>query len=308
MLGLITDRTQENVERLEALKKIGWDRMTAAEKAEWSGDPITAEAMGYTAPYNLLPLSPYYSDNVELTYRNTYIMATATTPGSYLYAVAIIGAAANFAGKTMTLSMDSALTTGSATPQVSLYWHDGNGFEYAGGSLSEGGSVTFTATDNSENREYLAMYIYAATDTAVSTGDLVRYNGLMLEFGDVRHDYVPYTPILPTPAAKGAYNYSDLNRVEIATAEMAESLGLNLITKTNWNPWDIPRESDMQRYLNNIYAIRNACPDKDSFPVLPSRMDGLNLVSANAIEETLIAVNISSAGMYRCGDIFTGEV
>lgn len=308
MLGLITDRTQDNVDRLSALKRIGWDNMSAAEKAEWSGDPMTANDMGYTAPYNLLPFSPYYSSSVELIHRNTHVVAKAIAEGMYSYAVVIIGVANIFVGKTLTLSLDSVVTTGNATPQLSMYWHDGNGFEYAGGSLGEAGSVTFTTTENTGNREYLAMYIYVATETAVNTGDLVRYNGLMLEFGDVRHDYVPYTPILSTAATKGVYNYSDLNRVEMAAAEMGESLGLNLVTKIDWNAWDIPKESDMRRFLNNIYAIRNVCPDKDSFPVLPSRMDGLNVASANAIEETLIAANISSASMIRSGDLFCGEV
>ena len=39
-------------------------------------------------------------------------------------------------------------------------------------------------------------------------------------------------------AAKGAYNYTDLNRVETAVKEIAEKLGLSLVTKTNWTLWE----------------------------------------------------------------------
>ena len=308
MVGFITDRTQANLDRLKELNAKGWANMTAAERAEWTGDPLTASDFDYNYPVNLLPNGPYYSSNVTLTYRNSSITATATAAGSYLYAVAIVGAASDYAGKTLTLSLDTAVHSGNASPLVAMYWHDSEGFEWAGASLSEAGSVTITTTENTNNREFLAMYLYVATDTAVDAGDLVRYNGLMLEFGDERHSYVPYTAVLPTMATKGAYNFSDLNRVEMAVSEIAEQLGLSLETKTDWGRWDIPKQADMDRYIGNVIAIREACPNRNLIPVVPGRMNGLTLSTANKIEEILVMANNSINSMFRAGDLFCGEV
>lgn len=88
-------------------------------------------------------------------------------------------------------------------------------------------------------------------------------------------------------AALGAYNYTDLNRVETDVAGLAEVLGLTLQTKTNWNLWDVPTPSDMNRYLSNVRAIRDACPQVTNYPDLPETMDNLTYVGANSIEETL---------------------
>lgn len=91
-------------------------------------------------------------------------------------------------------------------------------------------------------------------------------------------------------ATKGAYNYTDLNRVENAVAEIAALAGLSLTTKTNWTVWDTPVSSDMSRYLNNVARIRSYCATLGSvsnFPTLPSTMSGLTLESANNIEKVL---------------------
>lgn len=308
MIGFITDRSEENLNRRNALAAKGWDNMTAAERAEWTGNPLTAEAMGYTNPINLLPTGPYYSSSVELTYRITSITATATIDGSYQYAVAIVGAAADFSGKTLTLSLDSVVASGNAVPMVAAYWHDGNGFDWGGGSLSEAGTITFPVTENTNNREFLALYIYVATETAVTAGDMVRYNGLMLEEGEERHGYVPYMAILPTPATKGAYNYSDLNRVEMAVFELAEQLGLPLKTKMDWGLWDIPTQAEMDRYISNVVRIREALPNKNSIPSVPGRMNGLTLRTANRIEQILTEADAGVNAMLRTGDVFCGEV
>lgn len=91
-------------------------------------------------------------------------------------------------------------------------------------------------------------------------------------------------------AAKGGYNYTDLNRVETAVAELAGLLGLTLTTKTNWTLWDMPTVSQMERYLGNVVAIRDACPGSVQFPSLPSSMSGLTYSGANSIEKVLLMV------------------
>ena len=308
MFGLITDREQSNVNRRNLLAQKSWQDMTAAEQAEWSGDPTKAALIAYTKPVNLLPNDPYYSESVELTYRSSSITATSLNGGTYQYAVAIIGNAADYEGKTFTLSLASTYVSGSATPQVAMYWHDDNGYEYAGASLTAAGSTTFTIADNTGSRAYLAMYIYVTTDATVEAGETVRYIGLMFEEGSVRHSYVPYTPILPTDATKGAYNYSDVNRVEGAVAEIAEKYGLSLETKTDWGVWDEPKEADLSRYISNVVAIRNACPSKSILPAVPSRMNKLTYETANTIEEILDVANKSADSVNRCGELLCGEV
>lgn len=88
-------------------------------------------------------------------------------------------------------------------------------------------------------------------------------------------------------AAKGAYNYTDLNRVESAVAEIAPYLGLSLTTKTDWTIADIPDQVSMGRYLGNVVAIRDACSGDLGFPPLPDTMGNLTYESANNIEKVL---------------------
>lgn len=88
-------------------------------------------------------------------------------------------------------------------------------------------------------------------------------------------------------AAKGAYNYTDLNRVETAVADLATKLGLTLTTKIDWTIWDIPVESDMERYLSNVVTIRDACPGNYEFPPIPDSMNYLTYEGANNIEKVL---------------------
>lgn len=308
MLGLITDRDQSNVERRNALSKKGWSAMTEAERAEWTGDILTPELAGYTDPVNLLPNNNYYSEQVDLKFTGSNIIATATTSGVYSYAVVIIGNAADFVDKTLTLSVDSVLSAGAGTPLIALYWHDANGFEAVGASLSASGSVTFNTGANTAGRESLALYVYATTETTVEVGDYIRYSGVMLEAGGVRHDYVPYIEALPTPARKGAYNYNDLNRVERAVAELADELGLSLTTKTNWTAWDVPTVAEMERFLANVETIRALGNPLATTPLTPTSMVGLTYVGANDIEKILVDIEATAASLFRCGEIYCGEV
>ena len=280
MKGLITDRTQRNVARRNELASKGWAGMTTEERAEWLGDPLAATGV------NLLPCGPFYASAVELKYRNAEIVATATAPGTYLYAISIIGEAANYTGKTFTLSVD-AVQSSAGAPQLALYWHDDNGFEYAGASLVGAGSVTVNTAEwpNANGRGYLALYVYVTTNVEVTAGAYTRFVGVMFENGSIRHEYVPYTEILPTLATKGAYNYSDLNRVERAVEEISEALELGLVTKTYWYAWEIPRASDLTRYINNVKAIATAI---GSTITLPDSMELLTWETANDIEKILL--------------------
>ena len=302
MKGLITDREQLNVDRLKELHSKGWHHMTAAEQKEWMGNPLEATGV------NLLPPGPFYSSSVALKYTNDCIIAKTNASGIYLYAISIIGNASDYEGKTFTLSADYMGTADGGKPQLALYWHDDNGYEYAGASLTAEGSVTFAIAQNIGARAYLAMYVYVTTDAPVEAGAAARFRGVMFEVGNTRHKCVPYTEILSTPTTKGAYNYSDLNRVERVVAELSDKLNLNLVTKTDWRMWDVPTVSDMERYLYNVSVVRHVCLNKDILPTLPTSMRKLLYHDANNIEKILLAGFEKSNAEYRTGDLFCGEV
>ena len=286
MKGLITDRTQRNVHYRKELAGKGWARLTSTERAAWLGNPMETEGA------NLFAYGPFYSSAVYLKYRSETIFATAIVGGIYLYAISILGEAAQFANKVFTFSVDGITSTGGATPQIALYWHDDSGYEYAGADLSVSGSVTFDTSvmPNTNNRQYLAAYVYVTTHGTVSSGATATFRGVMLESGSTRHEYVPYTEILATEVTKGAYNYSDLNRVERAVAELSDMLGLGLATKTDWAMWDIPTASDMERYLGNVALIRQQFENEITIPALPLSMNKLTYTDANNIELVLSAV------------------
>ena len=302
MQGLVTDRTQANVLRRNNLAARGWANLTADEQAEWLGSPLARDGV------NLLPYGPYYSSAVSLKHTNDAINATATAAGSYLYAVLIVGPAAEFENRIMTLSADYIGVYGGGNPQLALYWHDGNGFEHTGAFLAEAGSATFHIGANAAGREYLAMYIYVTGENAVVAGASARFRGVMLEFGDKRHEYSPYMEILPTDTTKGAYNYSDLNRVERAATELSDLYGLALETKTDWTGWDVPQKSDMVRYITNIKKIRHASFDPNGMATAPDGIVGLNYNDANNIEKILLAAHEKTDYIIRFGELYCGEV
>lgn len=288
MYGLITNRTMQNVSRRDTLAKKGWSQMTVAEQIEWRGNPL--EITGA----NLLPPGPHYSSSIEVNHDITEIITTATVAGSYLFSVLIIGDATNFAGKKLTLSL-TALTKTAGNPRIALYWHDDNGgSDYAGVYIADEGSVTVDTASypNTNNRAHLAAYVYATYDTPVSVGAKADFSGAMLEIGDTRHGYVCYSEIAPTAATKGAYNYSDLNRVERAVAEYSRKQGMSLTTKTDWTMWDVPQVADMARFLSNIKTIRDSIGNSIT---LPDSMNGLTYTNANNIEKILEKALIMSS-------------
>lgn len=277
---MVTNRTLQDVYYRKALSAKGWNGMTVAERAEWLGDPLA------TVGANLFSCGPYYSSAVEVKYRRNEIFAKTNTAGTYLYAISIIGEAVNYANKVFTLSAESVVSSTTGTPQLAVYWHDDNGYEYAGATLLSAGSVTFDTTEwpNANGRKYLAVYVYVTTHENVSAGASATFGKVMLVNDRVKHAYKPFYEILPTRATRGAYNYSDLNRVERAVAEISDKYNMGLITKTNWSAWDIPRYSDMMRFLLNLEAVRSNIPNKDGVPPTPTTMNNLTYDVANNIE------------------------
>ena len=302
-MDLITDRTSEDVQRRIALARKGRAGMTEDELYEWYGHPMSKVGA------NLFATGPYYSSEMELQYLGDTIVARGLdiglVMGQYTHAVSIIGEASFYERQTLTLTVDSVSGTGKA--QIAFYWHDGNGSDYAGGTLIGAGSLTFVLTANPNRRAYLAAYVYLTTfaTEAISPSLYTEYHGVRLTRGEEQHEYVPYAEIIPTSATKGAYNYFDLNRVEKAVAEISDSLGLGLITKTDWTVWDVPRMSDWARYIDNVRIIKIVT---GSSIALPEIGDKMTFSDANNIETILLNAYKATESELRCGDVFSGDL
>ena len=118
--------------------------------------------------------------------------------------------------------------------------------------------------------------------------------------------------------SKGAYNYTDLNRVEEAVAKLTSYLealdrGDGLHPTRSWTASDVPTLTDMQRYIANVKAIRAALPELHHImPEAPASMTNLTYAGANAIEEILsIAMQYVESRIQSypfSGEIYGGEV
>ena len=120
-----------------------------------------------------------------------------------------------------------------------------------------------------------------------------------------------------TPS-KGAYNYIDLNRVEEAVAKIISYMaaidreGAFHPTRV-WNESDVPTKAEMDRYIANVKAIRDAFPELHHvMPVAPATMANLTYAGANAIEEILsVAMQYVESRIQAfpfSGEIYGGEI
>lgn len=90
--------------------------------------------------------------------------------------------------------------------------------------------------------------------------------------------------------SKGVYSYTDLNRVETATKEIATLLTangyhVNIEVKTDWTEGETLSHEQMKRYIDNVLKCESQFCSAGY--ELPNTMDGLNYIIANNIELTL---------------------
>jgi hypothetical protein len=116
---------------------------------------------------------------------------------------------------------------------------------------------------------------------------------------------------------KGAYNNSDLNRVEAKVQELKEILKSynyfdeELVIKLDWAKTDFLRTGDSDRYLGNVRKIRDAYFTKTTTPDLPITLNKMDYRDANAIEQILvdiedIIINMEQMFVY-CGVANMGQ-
>ena len=118
---------------------------------------------------------------------------------------------------------------------------------------------------------------------------------------------------------KGAYNYTDLNRVGTALNYVRDQLSASgylradaFTARTDWRSDEIPTVPAMSAYLGHVSVIREALAQFSTTPAAPTDPDSLDYVAANSIEQILIDVDElitrMRAAAYFSGDLFLGEV
>lgn len=111
-------------------------------------------------------------------------------------------------------------------------------------------------------------------------------------------DSVDLTSTTPN---KGAYNYTDLNRVEAKVKELNELLinygymTYTLTTKLDWTMLSMYWQNT--RYLDNIKKLVNNFYTLSTTPQVPANMNKLTYQKANDIEQILVDIENLIHGM-----------
>lgn len=116
---------------------------------------------------------------------------------------------------------------------------------------------------------------------------------------------------------KGAYNCTDLNRVQSAVRHLSDRFAnvgypLKLSNPKTWTVQDVPTPSELEMYLADVRAIRGVLTLLETTPRVPDTMNGFTYLQANDIEQILedadtLLTNTISSFVYS-GDIFGGEL
>lgn len=123
---------------------------------------------------------------------------------------------------------------------------------------------------------------------------------------------------------KGAYNFTDLNRVESAVKTLAAALTsagypveITPVLKGSksedreWQEGDIVRRAQWRTYLDNVQRLRDAYYTFAETGELPKPEDKLGYVGANTIEKVLadidLLIDCMKSSYRRCGAFRAGN-
>lgn len=111
---------------------------------------------------------------------------------------------------------------------------------------------------------------------------------------------------------KGAYNYTDLNRVGETVAYIANIMNqsgrsVSVTAKSNWTVSDIPTLAQMTAFLRDLSLLKT---NSTATTQVPSSMDRLTYQRANQIEQLLVEAYNSiireGADWEKCGVAISG--
>ena len=150
-------------------------------------------------------------------------------------------------------------------------------FEEYSPTIYENGYATFTVNMNTENA--LRIYFYD-----FNIYEKIYVHGLRINRGNRIYPYVPFGEPGANDVVRGAYNFTDFNRVEQSVAYLSDAFGLSLVTKTDWTADDIPNVNDFEnRYLYNV----NKVCEKAGINGVTTTYAGFDYRAANEIEKAL---------------------
>ncbi|MBQ8578613.1 MAG: hypothetical protein IJ449_11715 [Clostridia bacterium] len=110
---------------------------------------------------------------------------------------------------------------------------------------------------------------------------------------------------------KGAYNYTDLNRIYTALHTMCAELGSQYEDDmdTTWNAESFTTRGKMNIMLAAVRSVGDSCGFRKMALKIPLNMDGgFDYETANAIEKLLKLCEETLESRARCGEIYCGEV
>ena len=194
------------------------------------------------------------------------------------------------------------------------------------------GNTWQAEAERSEDDIYVVeLSVTAASGTVTSLSTVLFYSGLHLITDRTAADVARWQELREKGYAamtateriqwlgnmKGAYNFTDLNRVEGAVAYIAQKLTalgypFSPTVKLNWSMEDIPTKADMLRYFGNVASLRTQLPVYTGISTAPSAGESLDYSKANELEKVLLEINyrvdmIPESWIYS-GEIFSGEV
>lgn len=213
-------------------------------------------------------------------------------------AVLFRGMAQDSAGVSVTASTGSWSTT--TAPAADGSWRVSVPLEIGANE------ITVTATDGAGlTASWTGTVVRMITDRVQADLDAVRAILARLNTG-TEADWAAVNGPL-----RGAYLWTDWNRVGAAVALLTESLngqGYDLTTspKTDWTETDIPTETPMETYLQNVASIFGARLVQAQYITLPASMANLTLAGANNIEWALVCVDAVTP-IVKKSYIYSGE-
>lgn len=176
---------------------------------------------------------------------------------------------------------------------------------------------SITAIDNRGNTATFTTTLYYGLQliTDRTEEDVVRAQELIREgFSNWTEEEV--TEFLN--GLKGAYNASDLNRVESAVNYVKDRLAiigydaLDFIIKNTWSKNEFLESEDAERYLGMVKKLREQFAMPPETPAVPENMENFTFEEANDIERILEIIDeyitkIEKQFFYS-GDLYGGEL
>ena len=279
MAYYITDRSAAHVSRLKLLREKGWSNMTAEERDEWNGvvGQNLFDQTVFGSRNNKISVS---TSNDKITITALVDISTSVRSGiecdPFDYNLYIDG------NNRLTIGVDTITAPAGSVCDISLsrYKYNWTDFvsEYYSPSLQSGGYVTYTI-DTSKGGHKLSIFV-----GGLSAGQSVVIRGFRINRGNRIYPYVPFGALGANDVARGAYNFTDFNRVEQSVAYLSDAFGLSLVTKTDWTADDIPNVNDFEnRYLYNV----NKVCEKAGINGVTTTYAGFDYRAANEIEKAL---------------------